>query len=109
MYSIRQAQQEMEQARVHLSEAVDQARADGCSWAQIGKELNMTRQAAFKRFGKPHNPRTHQRLVPRSVDEACQLTEQIFQKMASGDYESISAMMDEPARSQITAEELEKL
>lgn len=39
-----------EEARLHGY--VNLARKDGASWAEIGKVLGVTRQAAQKRFGK---------------------------------------------------------
>jgi hypothetical protein len=33
-----------------LTEAVDAAREQGCSWAEIGEKLGVTRQAAWDRF-----------------------------------------------------------
>jgi len=41
-----------------LQQAVDQARAAGHSWREIGEVLGTTRQAAFQRFGRPVDPRT---------------------------------------------------
>ena len=38
-------------AEQELEDAVAQARAAGHSWAEIGNVLNISRQAAFKRFG----------------------------------------------------------
>lgn len=40
-----------EEARLHAY--VNLARQDGASWAEVGKVLGVTRQAAQKRFGKP--------------------------------------------------------
>ena len=42
----------MEDARMLLVEAVDQARADRHTWADIGDQLGVSRQAAFNRFGE---------------------------------------------------------
>lgn len=41
-----------------LQEAVDQARAAGHSWREVGDVLGTSRQAAFQRFGQPIDPRT---------------------------------------------------
>jgi hypothetical protein len=35
-----------------LQLAVDVGRAQGCTWADIGAALNVSRQAAFQRFGR---------------------------------------------------------
>jgi uncharacterized protein DUF3887 len=45
-------------AAAALQAAVDQARAGGHSWKEIGDALSTTRQAAFQRFGRPVDPRT---------------------------------------------------
>lgn len=39
-----------------LRALVEQARADGHTWAQIGELLHVTRQAAFQRFGGGRSP-----------------------------------------------------
>lgn len=41
-----------------LRATVDQARAAGHSWSDIGQVLGTSRQAAFQRFGRPTDPRT---------------------------------------------------
>jgi hypothetical protein len=41
-----------------MQQAVDEARAAGHSWREIGDVLGTTRQAAFQRFGHPVDPRT---------------------------------------------------
>jgi hypothetical protein len=41
-----------------LQDAVDQARAAGHSWREVGDVLGTTRQAAFQRFGRPVDLRT---------------------------------------------------
>lgn len=33
-----------------MQEAVDEARAAGCTWTQIGEALSVSRQAAWRRF-----------------------------------------------------------
>ena len=36
-----------------LDQAVDQARAEGASWDQIGRALAITRQSAHERYSRP--------------------------------------------------------
>lgn len=38
------------EARAHLQQVVDQARADGVTWAEVGEALGISRQAAWERF-----------------------------------------------------------
>ena len=40
-------------AETELARMVHQARASGASWASIAEHLGVTRQAAWKRYGKP--------------------------------------------------------
>ncbi len=41
-----------EAARVGLDDSVGLARQRGCTWAEIGQALGVTRQAAYRRFGR---------------------------------------------------------
>lgn len=43
-------------ARWLLRATVDEARAEGCSWEQIGSRLGISRQAAQQRFGHEEPP-----------------------------------------------------
>lgn len=36
-----------------LAEAVAEARDDGATWAEVGRVLGVSRQAAQQRFGRP--------------------------------------------------------
>jgi DNA invertase Pin-like site-specific DNA recombinase len=38
-----------------LRQVVEEARAAGATWADIGDALGVSRQAVYKRFGKPNN------------------------------------------------------
>ena len=50
--NIRAVRAKLEQAEADLRAAVKQARAAGDSWTIIGAALEMTRQAAYQRFGR---------------------------------------------------------
>lgn len=50
------ARKALEAARLELQAAVDAARDAGDSWTMIGAALEVTRQAAFQRFGKVTRP-----------------------------------------------------
>lgn len=90
---IRRAHQALEEARRNLDAAVQAARAQGRTWAQIGEELGMTRQAAFKRFGRPVDPSTGDEITPRSVRDVVDLTERVFALIAAGDYDQLTPLM----------------
>lgn len=102
MEDIRSAQQALEEARRTLDAAVQAARAQGSTWAQIGEELGMSRQAAFKRFGRPVDPRTGTRIEPRSVADVVGLTERVFTLIAAGDYETLMPLLHPQAARELT-------
>jgi hypothetical protein len=48
---VREAAEDVRKAQIRLDEAVRRARADGCSWADVGDGAGMTRQSAHERWG----------------------------------------------------------
>lgn len=48
---IRQRAIELDESRSALQQSVDDARASGMTWAQVGLVLGVSRQAAWERFG----------------------------------------------------------
>lgn len=51
--AIRWPMKALKQEEARLHSYVNLARKDGASWAEIGRILGVTRQAAQKRFGTP--------------------------------------------------------
>lgn len=49
---IRLAKANLDEAKSELQDAVDQAREAGDSWTVIGAALEISRQAAYQRFGR---------------------------------------------------------
>lgn len=105
MDPILQAQEEIDKAKVHLHAAVQQARAAGRTWADIGEVLGISRQAAFKRFGEVINPANGQRItgVPMSIAVIQQLTEKVFDLIAEAKYEELEQMMHPEVREELPA------
>lgn len=89
------AQRAIEEARGELQRAVDRARAAGTSWAAIGSTLDMTRQAAFKRFGHPRDPRTGHTMTPTDLRPLIPLTERTFALLDAGDHATLHGLMTE--------------
>ncbi|TYC96301.1 hypothetical protein FQ377_14010 [Arthrobacter echini] len=88
------ADHQLNLARMELQQAVDRARAQDLTWAQIGEALGFTRQAAFKRFGNPRDPRTGQPTTPAPETTAVEKkTEEVFSLIDAGDYETLASMM----------------
>jgi hypothetical protein len=93
-------------AEAALQQAVDDARAAGHSWREIGDVLETSRQAAFQRFGRPVDPRTgapvNRTVPPGMTDKAIT----IFGDMAAGRWERACQDFDEVMRSRVSAERL---
>jgi hypothetical protein len=89
-----------------LQRAVDQARAAGLSWREIGDALETSRQAAFQRFGRPVDPRTgapmSRTVVPGAGDRAIEL----FALMAEGRWAEVRAGFNEVMRSRLDQDRL---
>lgn len=103
MDELKKALDAVSQARLDLARAVTAARAEGRTWADIGKELNMTRQAAFKRFGEPVDPESGEQIVPRSIRGLSERTEEVFALIAAGDYDGLELLMHPQAARELPA------
>ena len=105
MDPILRAQEEIDKAKAQLHAAVQQARAAGRTWADIGEVLGISRQAAFKRFGEVINPADGQRItgVPVSMTAIQQLTEKVFDLIAQAQYKELERLMHPEVRKDLPA------
>lgn len=103
--AIREAQQALDRAKDRLRSAVQEARGQGHTWAEIGEALGMSRQAAFKRFGAVINPADGRRItgVPMSLDDVRGLTEQVFDLISTGEYDTLEQLIHPEVRQELTA------
>ncbi|KQB86000.1 hypothetical protein [Corynebacterium lowii] len=104
MDSIRQALQAIDAAQQQLHQAVHTARAQGHSWAEIGTALGVSRQAAFKRFGKPVNPYTGEPMPARPTSTITTLTEKLFNLINEGDWEKVTELIHPEDRAELSPE-----
>lgn len=82
-----------------LVDSVRAARAAGSSWAAIGEVLGTSRQAAFKRFGSPRDPRTGETMAPVTSRDVPAVVERVFVAIDAGRYDELRAQMpDDVAR-----------
>ena len=91
-----------DEAQAALSEAVAAARGAGHTWAEIGGVLGVTRQAAFKRFGAPRDPRTGALMTTTPTDGLIEATERVFAEIDAGDYEAVRARMPDDVAAVLT-------
>jgi hypothetical protein len=87
------ARERLDRARVDLQAAVDRARAQGRTWAQLGTTLGISRQAAFKRFGSARDPRTGDTMEKSTARDVLELTERVFRLIDAGDYDALRPLM----------------
>ena len=102
MDEIIQAKQAVDLARARLEDAVHAARAQGRSWNEIGTLLGMSRQAAFKRFGRPADPRNGDPMTTRTITGLIEATEATFRLIADGSHDELQARLNPRVREQLT-------
>lgn len=90
---VRHARDRADDARTRLHAAVAAAREAGHTWAEIGDLLGITRQAAFKRFGTPVDPRSGQPMTPRVLTALRGLTGEVFTALDADDIDRVQALM----------------
>jgi len=103
---IQHAHQAVTIAEQQLIDAVAQARASGHSWADIGAALNISRQAAFKRFATVSNPFTGETLKPQAVQDLPTLAEKFLQHIARDEEAEAKAMMHSTTRRELPWSEI---
>lgn len=80
-----------------LQALVDQARAEGRTWAEIGEVMHITRQAAFQRFGgggagdEPDRLEDEPLAVPDAAEHALAVLDRLFE----GRFEDVRRDFDE--------------
>lgn len=83
-----------------LRDAVEQARAAGHTWQEIGEILGTSRQAAFQRFGRPVEPRTE--AAAGAVERAVT----VVADLVAGRWDDVRRNFDEPMTAELTADKL---
>ncbi len=90
-----------------LHALVRQARAEGCTWAEVGEVLHVTRQAAFQRFGgATDDPRAGEGLmtpIPGAADKATAIVDDWLHER----YDEVRRDFDARMVEQCTVEMLE--
>lgn len=77
-----------------LHALVGQARADGHTWAEIGKLLHVSRQAAFQRFGSARSP-TADEAAAVPMDGAVKAAVPVLEAFLDGRFSDARARFDE--------------
>ncbi|MEM9613676.1 MAG: hypothetical protein AAF962_24065 [Actinomycetota bacterium] len=104
MEEIVRAHQQVVASKAALQEAVTAARRQGHTWQEIGDALHMSRQAAFKRFGKPTQPKEPKPVEAQSVAPVLDITERAFDLVATADYDQLHRLMTPATSEALTAD-----
>lgn len=83
--TIRHRLQAVNIAEYELEDAVAHARSAGHSWADIGRALNISRQAAFKRFGSVHDPISGEVMTAAPMPHIAKLGEKFLRHIIKGE------------------------
>jgi hypothetical protein len=78
-----------------LRALVDQARAAGHTWAEIGGLLRVSRQAAFQRFGGARRPTSEDRGIVAPVAGAAEHAVPVLQAFLDGRYDDARSSFGE--------------
>ncbi|MDQ3786441.1 MAG: DUF3887 domain-containing protein [Actinomycetota bacterium] len=85
-----------------LRRAVEEARASGRTWQEIGDVLGTSRQAAFQRFGRPVAPRTAEELLPGAAEKAVAL----LTDLVAGRWVEVSRDFDTRMAAELTTDKI---
>lgn len=95
-----------DQAEELTAAAIQQARAAGRTWQEIGEVLGVSRQAAFQRYGKPIDPRTGEVMNTRALPDANELATSVIDDLAHARWPEVSVRFDTEMRNRLTEEGL---
>lgn len=104
--AVRSALDGLEASRRVLADAVRSARSAGHTWAEIGELLGISRQAAFKRFGAPRDPRSGELMAARGSHGVIDRATEAFRLLDAGEIDALQALMAPGIAAQLTRERL---
>lgn len=87
-----------------LRALVEQARAAGHTWAEIGSVLHVSRQAAFQRFGGGRSPAASENGVIAPVADAVEHAVPVLEAFLDGRFDDARASFDERMRDACSVE-----
>ncbi|HUA04369.1 MAG TPA: DUF3887 domain-containing protein [Solirubrobacteraceae bacterium] len=78
-----------------LRALVEQARAAGHTWAEIGEVLHVSRQAAFQRFGGSGRPTAEEEEIGVPVEDAVEHAVPVLEAFLDSRWDDVRATFDE--------------
>ncbi len=99
---IARAAEHVSDAERQLAAAIHAARQAGVTWQEVGDVLGVSRQAAFKRFGRPVDPDTGEVLGTGPRVDPGEIVERVAQLIAAGDYDALRELMTHACAREVT-------
>lgn len=93
-------------AAVALRLAVEDARAAGRTWQELGDVLGVSRQAAFQRFGHPVDPRTGELMSNSMLPDATGKATQVMIDWIEERYDQVAAQFNATMAEKLPASQL---
>jgi hypothetical protein len=103
---VRAAHEIRDGAETLLVEAVEQARASGRTWQEIGGVLGVSRQAVFQRYGKPIDPRTGETMNTTPLPGTDELARTVIDDLVHTRWADVRARFDATMHDGLTEEGL---
>lgn len=85
-------------AHVVVDAVVQQARADGATWQDVGRALGVSRQSAFQRYGRPKDPRTGEPMNTTPLTGVAELAVAVIENLAMGRWSLVTEQFDPTMR-----------
>ena len=89
-----------------LRRAVEEARASGRTWQEIGDVLGTSRQAAFQRFGRPADPRTGMTRADELLPGAAEKAAGLLADLVAGRWAEVSRDFDGRMAAELTTDKI---
>jgi Protein of unknown function (DUF3887) len=87
-----------------MQAAVQRAREEGSTWADVGQVLGISRQAAFQRFGRPADPRTGQPMAASMLPGAADRGVALLADLVAGRWAQVCRDFNERIAQKLDAE-----
>ena len=95
--AVRAAREDQKRAEASMAAAIQQARAAGRTWQEIGDALGVSQQAVFQHYGKP---------IEDALPEAAELARTVIDDLARARWAEVRARFDATMRDGLTEDGL---
>jgi hypothetical protein len=104
--AVGEALRKVRDAEATLRDTVDEARAAGHTWQEIGDLLGTSRQAAFQRFGRPVDPATGASMTELKPPDAIHRAEGLVAELVGCQWHEVRRDFDDRMQAAVGEDEL---